>query len=45
MVDGPYILGISIDKYEIYGFDCENDTQFKWNLRNRLRFEGVDEPP
>jgi hypothetical protein len=32
VVDGPFILVISIDKYQIYGFDCDSDTQFTWEI-------------
>jgi hypothetical protein len=34
VVDGPFILGISIDKYAIYGLDCDRDTQFTWNIKD-----------
>jgi hypothetical protein len=36
VVDGPFILGISIDKYTIYGFDCDTDKQFTWNIKDKL---------
>ena len=42
MVDGPFILGISLDKYEIYGFDCDSDTQFTWKIKDELK---KDEEP
>jgi hypothetical protein len=36
VVDGPYILGISIHKHDIYGFHCDSDTQLLWNIKNML---------
>jgi hypothetical protein len=42
VVDGPFILGISLDKYEIYGFNCDRDTQFTWKIKNLL---AKDEEP
>ena len=43
MVDGPFILGISIDKISIYGLDSDSDTEFTWNL-NVAACE-INEPP
>jgi hypothetical protein len=39
---GPFILGISLDKYEIYGFNCDCDTQLTWNIKDKLK---KDEEP
>jgi hypothetical protein len=44
VVDGPFILGISIDKYAIYGFDCDSDTKFTWNLKDVEECK-INEPP
>ena len=44
MVDGPFILGISIDKYAIFGFDCDVDTQFTWKLKDVYKCK-INEPP
>ncbi len=44
MVDGPFILGISIDKYTIYGFDCDSDTEFTWKIKDVRRCK-IDEAP
>ena len=46
-MDGPFILGISIDKYAIYGFDCDSDiefTEFTWNLKDVYGYK-INEPP
>jgi hypothetical protein len=42
VVDGPFILGINLDKYQIYGFDCDRDTQFTWKIKDGLE---KDEAP
>jgi hypothetical protein len=44
VVDGPFILGISIDKYAIYGFDCDSDTEITWNLKD-VEGSKINEPP
>jgi hypothetical protein len=36
VVDGPYILGISLHRHDVYGIDCNNDTQLTWNIKNML---------
>ena len=38
MIDGPFILGISDDNYSIYGFDCDHDTQFTWDIKEKLSY-------
>jgi hypothetical protein len=42
VVQGPFILGISIDNFSIYGFDCDSDTQFTWEIKDKL---AKDEAP
>ena len=43
-MNGPFILGISIDKYAIFGFDCDSDTKFAWNLKDVYGYK-INEPP
>jgi hypothetical protein len=45
VMDGPFILGLSIDKYDIYGFDCDSDTEFNWNLNFEEAGCKINEPP
>jgi hypothetical protein len=40
--DGPFILGVNIDKFSIFGFDCDSDTQFTWRIKDKL---AKDEAP
>ena len=36
MVDGPFILLVTNDKFSIYGFDCDTDTEFDYNFKDKL---------
>jgi hypothetical protein len=35
-IDGPFILGLAIDKPAIFGYDCEKDKNFTWNIKKIL---------